>query len=295
MGLLGSIRAKLLKTDKLEVDYGLEKLIIKAERIPIYYNWYDFHVRGKLTPLDIIRGNLEKQIAENRLAANKKRFNNKKSKIHRIFDPVVEKIKRDLINEKNPKRAERILAEYSKAEKIVKDDEIRAERWALVGDQILCSEYNIPTRCIEEESVSSDPETGRKIRGKFTALAYYSEKSLQENFKALHALEMDYAKYNHGQGLIALKEAAKKIDDWQQRHEEKWKKEQRFQELLSGTSSSDSPQSLIDKIKIPGNRRPVQAHLSEIYNEKASKAEAKEAEASSKNARENSTPVRDEH
>jgi len=273
MGLLDSIRPMLLKKDKTEVDYGLEKLIIKAERLPIYYNWYDFQ-RGKLMPPDLILGNLEKQRVENRIKANNKRLKNVKSKIQQIFDPVMEQIKKDVNNEKNSEKAERIVAEYRKAEKIVKDYETRAEGWSVVGDQILCSEYNIPARWIIVQGC--DYGKHGKVCGKLTGQGYYSKESMQENFKALHEVEIDYAKYNNGQGLMALREAAKMIDDWQRIHIEKWDYEQRSQEQLSGEARSDSYQSFIDKTKIQDNRRPFQARLTKIYNERSSSAEVKE-------------------
>ena len=280
MGLWDGIKEKLGKPDKKEVDYGLEKLIIKAERLPIYFNWYDFH-RGKLKPPDFVLGNLKEQRKENRIEANKNRVDDKIRKIHKIFDPVMETMKKDLLKEKAPERAERITEEYHKAENIVNDLESRVQRWFVAGDQILCSEYNIPTTRLIAQGYSSGPH-GRLVYKMFTR-GSYSKESIQSNIETLYETEKNYEKYNNGRGLKALEEAAKKIDYWQGVHQEQRDNKQRLNELLSGQSKSNKE---LDVLEIPSKRRSIQARLGEIYREKTEKSE--ETKASSAKTQESS-------
>ncbi|MDD2432910.1 MAG: hypothetical protein PHX01_04325 [Clostridia bacterium] len=173
-----------MEADKKEVDYGLEKLIIKAERLPIYFNWYDFH-KGKLKLLDPVLGNLKEQIKKNRIEVNKSRVDDKIQKIHKIFDPVMETMKKDLLKEKDPERMGRIVEEYRKAEDIVNDLEVRVRRWSVAGNQILCGEYNIPTARVIGRSYTFLGE----ITGEMIIRGTYSKESIQSNIEALYETE----------------------------------------------------------------------------------------------------------
>ncbi|MGI6588839.1 MAG: hypothetical protein ACOX2N_08760 [Peptococcia bacterium] len=266
MGLWDDIKEKLEKSDKKEADYGLDKLIIKAECLPIYFNWYDFH-RGKLRLLDPVLGNLKAQIKENRIEANKDRVDDKIREIHKIFDPVMETMKKNFLKEKDPGRAERIEEEYRKTEDIVNDLETRVRRWSVAGDQILCGEYNIPTARVIDRSY-----TFLGVRaGEMVIRGPYSKESIQSNIEALYEMEKKYEKYNNGRGLKALEEVVKKIDYWQGVHQEQRDNKQRLNELLP---ERYKPEKEFDVLAIPDERRPIQTRLGEIRDEKAKKSEA---------------------
>lgn len=255
LGLKNDIKAILRRADKKEIDYGLEKLIVKAERLPIYLNWYDFH-RGKFNPLDPILGNFQEKIRVNRIEANRNRAEEKIRQIHKIFDPVMETMRKDLLHEKDPERAERIAEEYRKAQNIVNDLETRVQKWSDAGDQVLYCEYNLPTQRLIANNcdVINYPNSGIYVR------LHYSKENIHKNLKALYEAEKHYEKFNNGRGLKAWQIIVKKIyskeaNYWEENKEAKENKPQ-FNELPK-----------------PSERKPIQERLDETFRDRAGKGE----------------------
>lgn len=235
--------------NKNEVDYGLEKLIQKAERLPIYFNWYDFHLRGTLQKglISLENKNYSSRYMEyteiNKMQRLLRPLIDELDfrrldiirKVNKTFDPVLKKMERDLLNDRNPHKV-KIAAEYHRAEKILYDLQKRNEYWADVGVEMLCSEYNIKKTDLDfclyvtfDEATYNNDEKAEK------------EKFLRK-VEDLRSLEREYAKYNDNKGLIALDKALEKIDYWERFHHEnaakKLKDQQQRKDILSGNYKS---------------------------------------------------------
>ncbi|HHY05474.1 MAG TPA: hypothetical protein GX532_00610 [Clostridia bacterium] len=163
---------------KREKDYQLKQLIAIAEQIPIYYENGGF-------PEQIGNSDTERDEVFRKI---EQKYKSTLENIDKIFEPVLENMYQDLINEKCPYAAQQIRKEIEKAEKITNDLRERADLWKKAMRTIVCI------------------ETG----------ALHTERFYREQCVTLENLEIFYAPYNEGKGLIALEKARERLL-WEER------------------------------------------------------------------------------
>jgi hypothetical protein len=197
MGLWDSIKARLVKSEKTEVDYGLEKLIKKVEQVPIYFNNHDFKggnftdIAEAVKKIFANKDELKKSTEVNRIMGNRFIARDKIWEIDYLVNPVLKTIKEDISNEKDLQKAEKIAAEYHRVRNIKDDFEKRVHGWSVVGEKLIESEYH-----------------GASIDEEF-----------KKNISELYRLEEKYSPYNNGSGLKALKKAIDKMEQEIQIHQ----------------------------------------------------------------------------
>lgn len=233
-----------MRKDKKSVNYELEKLIKKVERMPIYYNWFDFYIRKRfikirLNDLTSLRDSLKRSQVE-RILMEKREDCLKK--IDKLFNPVIEKLGKDILNENDLQRRGSLVEEYNKTGKVAADLKKRVNCWYIVGVKLFCSEHNLSGDQLyyyhpslgEVEFIYGDE--GKKSYNELMK-KIYKVKEFRDAVAELRSLEEEYAKYNNGRGLVALEKALKKIEYWQQLHARKAIKEkeeaQRLKEILA--------------------------------------------------------------
>jgi len=144
------------------VDYKLDELCSKTEMIRMYY---------------------KSPITEIILGPPRYPSRNLK-KVEKIFDPVLETMKKDLNKTLSPKKIERIRKEISKAKQIKADYQRRIVLWYELGNATFDSERRFITGYTDEN---------------------------QSKYNELHKLEGIYSDYNKGQGFTYLEKIRLKL------------------------------------------------------------------------------------
>ncbi|MDD4146256.1 MAG: hypothetical protein PHS83_04060 [Clostridia bacterium] len=188
---------------KIEKDYQLEQLIATAEQIPIYFEGGD--VPEQIGNSDTERDGMFRKIEQ--------KYEDTLENIDKIFEPVLENMYQDLINEKCPYVAQQIRKNIEEAEKIINDLRERAALWKKAVYTIICK------------------ETG----------TFYAERFYREQCVTLENLERIYAQYNEGKGLKALEEVRKRLYQEERQLLEAWTTERAVGEKETGQSKGNLP------------------------------------------------------
>lgn len=188
---------------KIEKDYQLEQLKATAEQIPIYYENGDF-------PEQIGDSDTERDEAFRKI---EHKYKNTLENIDKIFEPVLENMYQDFLNEKCPYVAQQIRKEIERAEKTTNDLRERADLWKKAMHTIVCKEIG----------------------------TLNTERFYKEQCATLENLERIYAQYNEGKGLIALEKARKRLL-WEERQSLKERTTERAgKEEVTGQSKGNLP------------------------------------------------------